>query len=293
MEHDVTPIVERLNAKLLQLKDKQYLPENLVELLGSVARQQFTVQEKAEVELPQEFPEAEDVLKGRALVDRERFPYDQAQATKLLFHFLAMVEKDEGGLAEAGVVIAQALKEKELIPADLFQCILRDDADFFAAWAERTAEAPQTLYFLVYAAMAPSLAVAAKELADYLPDATSWAAGTCPICGGLPFISRLKDKEGVRMASCSFCTHEYRVRRMACAVCGENDLHKLTYFTVAEEPGFRVEVCASCKMYIKTIDFREMDRTVLPAFDDLDSMALDFVAREQGYSRPTLSAWGF
>jgi FdhE protein len=62
---------------------------------------------------------------------------------------------------------------------------------------------------------------------------------------------------------------------------------------VEEEPGYRVDVCASCKSYIKTIDFREMDRTALPQFDDLDSLALDFVAREQGYIRPTLSAWGF
>ncbi|MBU1248849.1 MAG: formate dehydrogenase accessory protein FdhE [Proteobacteria bacterium] len=293
MEHDITPIVQRLDAKLAHLKGKQYLPESLVELLGDVARLQLTAQAKAVVEIPTQFPEAEDVLKGRALVDRERFPYDRPQATELLLRFLDLIKKNDGALAEAGQVIATALDKGEIESSDLFVRVLEDDAEFFGSWAERMPQAPQTLYFLTYAALAPSLAAAAVEMADYLPDATSWAAGTCPICGGLPLISRLEDKEGVRLATCSFCAHEYRVRRLACAICGESDLNKLTYFTVAEEPGFRVDVCTSCKTYIKTIDFRAMDRTVLPAFDDLDSLALDFVAREQGYSRPTLSAWGF
>jgi FdhE protein len=46
-------------------------------------------------------------------------------------------------------------------------------------------------------------------------------------------------------------------------------------------------------MYIKVTDFREMDRTSWPAMDDLESMSLDLAAMEQGWRRPTLSAWGF
>ncbi|WP_394699668.1 formate dehydrogenase accessory protein FdhE [uncultured Pseudodesulfovibrio sp.] len=111
--------------------------------------------------------------------------------------------------------------------------------------------------------------------------------GTCPICGSLPLISSLKEKEGFRHATCSFCRHEYRIKRIACPVCGEDDQKKLTFFTVDEEPGFRVDVCESCKTYIKTIDFRNLDRIAVPVLDDLDSLALDYVAAGQGYKRAT------
>jgi len=41
------------------------------------------------------------------------------------------------------------------------------------------------------------------------------------------------------------------------------------------------------------MDFREMDKKVLPPLDDLESLPLDLKAKEEGYIRPTLSAWGF
>ncbi len=119
------------------------------------------------------------------------------------------------------------------------------------------------------------------------------AVGTCPICGSLPLISSLNEKEGFRHATCSFCRHDYRIKRIACPVCGEEEQKKLTFFTVDEEPGFRVDVCDTCKTYIKTIDFRELDRIAVPVLDDLDSLALDYVAAGQGYKRATMSAWGF
>lgn len=78
-----------------------------------------------------------------------------------------------------------------------------------------------------------------------------------------------------------------------CVFCGERDQAKLPFFTVEEEPGFRVDTCATCKRYIKTIDFRNLDRVAVPLLDDLDSLALDMVATREGYGRATLSGWGF
>ena len=60
-----------------------------------------------------------------------------------------------------------------------------------------------------------------------------------------------------------------------------------------EEPGSEWTSCESCKTYVKTIDFRNLDRVAVPILDDLDSLALDYVAANQGYRRATLSAWGF
>jgi Protein involved in formate dehydrogenase formation. len=46
-------------------------------------------------------------------------------------------------------------------------------------------------------------------------------------------------------------------------------------------------------MYVKTLDFRELDSEPMPALDDMATLALDMLAQEEGYKRPTLSAWGF
>ena len=39
--------------------------------------------------------------------------------------------------------------------------------------------------------------------------------------------------------------------------------------------------------------FRQLDRPSLPLLDDLESIALDIRAQNQGLARPVLSAWGF
>jgi len=44
---------------------------------------------------------------------------------------------------------------------------------------------------------------------------------------------------------------------------------------------------------MKTTDFREVDKISIPALNDLESLPLDFVAVKEGYSRGTLSVWGF
>jgi FdhE protein len=54
-----------------------------------------------------------------------------------------------------------------------------------------------------------------------------------------------------------------------------------------------VDVCAACRRYVKAADFRALDKVSVPVLDDLESLALDILAREAGFERPVLSAWGF
>jgi len=240
-----------------------------------------------------EMAPVEAVLQGMSLVAREEFPFDIDQATALLEAFIGILVAKGGPLGDAAAGVRAVLDSGELTAETLFRHFLDDDTRFFGIWAERYPEAPRTLAFLAFSAMIPSLEATADVLAAQLPDMKVPVSGSCPICGSLPLISSLKKKEGLRHATCSFCRHEYRIKRIACPVCGEEDQKKLTFFTVEEEPGFRVDVCESCKTYIKTIDFRELDRVAVPVLDDLDSLALDYVAAGQGYRRATLSAWGF
>ena len=295
MEFNMDEAERKLEKKITQLRGKSYISSELIDLLADVAHLQLAARAEAQVSLPadSDMANAAAVMQGVPLVGREDFPYDAAQAEAMLGKFIDLLKKSGGPLGKAAETVAKAMDGDEFTPAELFEKFLDDDTKFFASWAERTQDAPKTLAFLAFASLNPSIEAAAEKLAAKLPDMKVPDVGTCPICGSLPLISSLKEKEGLRHASCSFCRHEYRIKRLACPVCGEEDQKKLTFFTVDEEPGFRVDVCESCKTYIKTIDFRELDRIAIPVLDDLDSLALDYVAAGQGYRRATLSAWGF
>ena len=295
MEFNMDEAGRKLEKKITQLRGKSYISSELIDLLDDVAHLQLAARAEAKISLPadSDMADAAAVMQGVPLVGREDFPHDVVQAEAMLAKFIDLLKKSGGPLGEAAVTVAKALDGKEFTPAELFEKFLDDDTKFFESWAERTQDAPKTIAFLAFASLSPSIEAAAEKLAEKLPNMKVPEVGTCPICGSLPLISSLKEKEGLRHASCSFCRYEYRIKRLACPVCGEEDQKKLTFFTVDEEPGFRVDVCESCKMYIKTIDFRELDRIAMPVLDDLDSLALDYVAAGQGYRRATLSAWGF
>ncbi|WP_272701168.1 formate dehydrogenase accessory protein FdhE [Desulfovibrio sp. Fe33] len=295
MERNMAQETRRLDRKLAQLRKKSYISSELIDLLDEVSHLQLAALPEAEVRLPpdEQLAAPEAVLQGVSLVNRENFPFDAAQAERLLGELIRIVSKIDGPLGDGAGIAAKALESGELTPAELFRRFLDDDTAFFGKWAERMPGAPRTLPFLVQAAMGPSMEAAAGMLAAKLPDMKISPVGTCPVCGAMPLISSLEQKEGFRHATCSFCRHHYRIKRIACPVCGEDDHKKLTFFTVDEEPGFRVDVCETCKTYVKTIDFRNLDRVALPVLDDLDSLALDYVAANQGYRRATLSAWGF
>lgn len=208
---------------------------------------------------------------------------------------------------------------------ETFDALLGDDADYFARWATQVPGASQLLYFLTYNSMVPSLITIGQAAMAYsLP---LWQHGHCPVCGGTPFMGQLGtaacvpgaplavakaepaqlsqqgshdksenlvDTKGQRFHVCSFCRATYRVKRLQCPFCLEEDHTKLEYFSADAESGYQVHVCHSCKGYIKIADFREYtDRPSLPALNDLESLPLDIAAQQQGFSRLTLSAWGF
>ncbi|WP_432735421.1 formate dehydrogenase accessory protein FdhE [Maridesulfovibrio sp. FT414] len=315
MSYDYNAAGKLLDKKIADLNDKPFLPKELVELISTVARIQLEEQEQSAPVIPDAstLASADENLQGRPLLLREEFPYDFAQACKLFDRFAEVLESSEGVISEACELIRSAQKSGELSLKDAFTAYLKTDEAYFMSWSEKTPEAPRTLNFLVQSAMTPSIKAAALKLAEYLPQQEreiekkpahaelelenslppARAHAHCPICGSVPFMHTLHHKQGFRYANCSFCHTEYRVRRLACGYCDESNPEKLKFFTVDESPGYRVDVCETCKSYMKTADFRELSKVSIPALDDLESLPLDFVAVEEGYRRGTLSVWGF
>jgi len=113
----------------------------------------------------------------------------------------------------------------------------------------------------------------------------------CPFCGGPPQLAVLRATEtqadgGRRHLLCAICLTVWPFRRILCPHCGEEDERKLGYFHAADSPyrHVRVEVCATCQHYLKSVDLATAGLAV-PLVDEIAASALDIWAREQGLTK--------
>lgn len=286
---------QRFIKNLNVLRKKNSFPQALLDLLERVTTKQFQAAEKydfSQVTMPGLTTQSRHV-QGASLLPRSSFPVFSQQASALFNGILEDVLAVGGDLGAGAERIKEGLDSGELAFERVFQAYLEENNDVFEAWAKKTSGTPRLLNFLVQSSLGPFMEGLAHQIRRGSSSQGVWEHGHCPACGSLPFISCLETKEGVRMLHCSFCRCDYRVPRLGCVFCGEKDAKKMRYFEIEEEPGFRADLCDQCKMYIKTVDFRTMDRASVPVLDDLESLALDVLAQGKGFVRPTLSAWGF
>lgn len=294
MPFDAARAAKQLDKKLDALSQKTVLPASMLALVAATARAQLAARTTEAVDIqPGRLEDIERNLRGAPMLARDAFPVDMARMEALFDELSGFVRDNEAHLVEAMDVIAAARQGGDLDLAKAVRQYLAGDDAFFAAFGERTPSAPRLLNFLVQAALAPRLAAVGEAAYAHFPKDRAWLFGQCPVCASPPLMARLVGKEGARHLTCSFCQLEYRAKRLMCPYCGEEDTKRLEVFSAAEEPGYFVHVCNSCKCYIKTTDFREFDRVSVPVLDDLESLTLDMAARGQGYTRPVLSAWGF
>ncbi|WP_300674649.1 formate dehydrogenase accessory protein FdhE [Desulfoluna sp.] len=293
---------KNVSKTLRVLNKKEHLPQGLIRLFTKILALQLEAHTHVSVDFSGfDFPSlCRSVGQGGSCLSPQNFPLDNKNGVALFFRIVALItdpaEEIPEPIVRAAGEVARGIETKTLDLEQAFRESLSGEGPIHTAWAQRTPEAPGILRFLMLASLEPSLHAVEQILGDHLHGdgkvSVIRQTGTCPICGNLPYILELRGKEGVRFALCSLCRHEYRIRRLACPVCDSNDFDKIAYFTVEEEPGFRVETCESCNTYMKTIDFRGLDRQACPEFNDLESMALDYLAAKQGLKRSTLSVWG-
>jgi FdhE protein len=114
------------------------------------------------------------------------------------------------------------------------------------------------------------------------------ATGGCPFCGGLPWIGwreSTSESEGAqRFLGCALCGSKWPAGRIRCPACGEERPDRLSSFQSDRHPAARIETCATCRVYVKSIDLT-VDGRALPEVDDLLSLSLDLWAAEEGYQR--------
>lgn len=102
----------------------------------------------------------------------------------------------------------------------------------------------------------------------------------------------LRHDDGKRILWCQFCGTEWSFLRLKCPYCYNDKQETLRYFFTEEKEAYRVYVCDKCKKYVKTIDQRKLSdyESMDLAWENLESLALDVLAQQDGYSTPPARA---
>ncbi len=293
--------LERLSERIAQIRAHAHLPEALIDIVARTAMLQLESGPRAELHLgaPAVTVTPEQHAEGEPLVERRAFSFAPEESARLFGKLLAMMKAVGGKPAAAADVVYAELQAGNVSIESACRAVINDEAAWFADWSARLPEAPELMRFLAQASITPSLMAQARMLAlewnkgALLSPDRMWEYGICPICGAPPLIGQLATREGAQMCVCSFCRHSYRVKRMQCPFCLEENPEKLRTFSTREEPAFLVRACDTCSCYLKVVDFRESGRAALPVIEDLASLTMDVLAEKEGFRRPTRSAWGF
>jgi|SRR5579859_1184726 len=134
----------------------------------------------------------------------------------------------------------------------------------------------------------------AENLQSQIAPDLNYSKSFCPACGGLPQLSVLRPEgEGAsRSLMCSFCLREWLFRRIVCPYCGEGDKEKLPRYSADECDYVHVEVCDTCKHYLKAVDLG-IDGHAEPLVDEAAWAVLDLWAGEHGYTKIISNLLGF
>ena len=150
---------------------------------------------------------------------------------------------------------------------------------------------PPPLAFLARGFLSP-IAEALSDLVEV--PAGSERTPTCPCCGWPPQVSMLDDEQGAqgnRRLVCAFCAADWTFPRSVCPACSTSGEEGLALHVDDTVPHVRVEACATCHHYLKSVDLRVSGHAE-PLVDDLATPELDLWAKEQGLEKITPNLLG-
>jgi FdhE protein len=139
-------------------------------------------------------------------------------------------------------------------------------------------------------AVVPILRACATRFRGEIP--SDWMHGYCPVCGAWPALAELRGLERNRRLRCGRCSSDWAIPVLRCPYCDElhhDKLHALV--PEGDEQTRRVDVCDTCKGYLKAFSTLQAMPLRSLAITDLATVELDIVAQERGYERPARLAY--
>ena len=83
---------------------------------------------------------------------------------------------------------------------------------------------------------------------------------------------------------CDRCFTEWPVRYLYCVHCGNDQAKDIYYLNVESDDAYRLFLCNKCKGYLKTYDERGLGKPTDLFIANVETIYLDILAQEKGYS---------
>jgi FdhE protein len=181
--------------------------------------------------------------------------------------------------------IRLAIEDNKADVGSLLLHIIKGERGFVEAEARDLQLDPALLWFVSQNALKPALHVWRRQLAP-LAEEIPWDRGYCFICGADATLGELRENGQVMHLRCGQCGADWRLRRLRCIWCGNEDHGTLScLYSEDQREKMRVEACDRCRNYLKVItSFSPLSPEMLPV-EDLATLHLDYIAREHGYDR--------
>jgi FdhE protein len=215
------------------------------------------------------------------LVDVSDFSFDPQSARDLLLIICDIIQSYNREMTDAAGAILRGL-DQEIEPLVFFSSLLKGDDAYFDKTAAALETDKNTLAFVAYSSLKPSVGLCAEQLSGYLKDLAAWEKGYCPICGNFPGLAVL-DHDGRRLLHCSFCWTTWPAKRIFCPFCEKTGGKNLHTVYSEDEKDLRVDVCDDCRKYLKAVDTRATERIIYPPMEQIASLHLDINTRQKGY----------
>ncbi len=212
---------------------------------------------------------------GFYVLDEKSFSPDRVVCEGLFKALLAVFAESS---RESITAIEKTMETNMLTFSDLMDVPLSAEA---AKKLETFRDEKLLLVYLLQLCLRPALEQYAECTRGFLKE-SEWSEGFCPVCGSFPYLAELRGEEGRRYLYCAECGTDWGFERIGCPFCGNDEQKKLAYFSAENELQYRVDVCKSCKRYIKTIDFRKTAQDLIPDVENLATLHLDVLAKKEG-----------
>ncbi len=233
---------------------------------------------------------AAKLARGVPALTAEPVPLPVAVITPVLMHLCDALAK--GGAGEAAIHIRDTVASGALEAGSLLNASLRRDQAALRTGAVHRGLSPDLMWLVAELAVSPFAHALQRMLfanpasADLQAALDTWNHGYCPACGSWPAVGEVTG--GHRTLRCSFCACAWELTTYACIYCEESGEPFVTAAPDPERKDRRIEICATCGGYLKTIDVPELSPFPLLAISDIETTDLDVSAMENGYGRPPL-----
>lgn len=182
------------------------------------------------------------------------------------------------------------LAREQIDPAALIRAGVERDHASTERLAGTLGASADTVAVLAQLFALPLLLNGARTLTPEM--SRTWQLGYCPVCGAWPALVEMRGIQRERRMRCGCCGSDWLLPVLRCAFCGETDHRKLgLLLSEGEEQHLRVETCATCHGYLKSLTTLGALPFSALALKDMSTVAFDLAAQDRGYARFTHPGW--